>query len=582
MRTRGLDWLELGLPLLALAVGATVSGCNLADNLGDLGDSLLNPDAELLEVPGRQLAHGHYSHLELDGSLDSGGWVVAQRHDLDEEAVSIISFAGDGQCELPGAVQFRRISSRVDLSLPGLLAYERRDADGTPIVDFAGFDCTSRLTPVKNGTLPSATFPRSSPRGLLLLGHDGRLLLVDAVDQRLRDIATEVTFGVSQVQAGKPGSDRLWILRGHGDERELVVFDSELEPIQAFPGIHQVTLLANWPGQDAVVTDAEGLHFLSLENNTKELIDPEGCEPLPYGGQRLAYFSPCSERRLRFSVPGKLVGREEEQFTIDVGPNVVAPSKIIVFWQGADSFLFYLVNPDDPNATVGELRLAERLGADPEDRVDADRSLAFDSHLDGQHILVDWDGTSGTLVKPNLTVRQDDVTVRDFEGLTEVAQGVVPTLFFPYGVLINYDGAVGDLVRLERSVDEYVQTPLVSGVPLQLPASDVTSGAFAVVGDYANGSGTAYLVLGDTPQPVANNVLPNTLAFLEQPRALTYLARDGSTDTAELRAWLIDAELDIRVSERVSEYRGLPWPSAGLLYAVRSGDRAGLWFAKAR
>ena len=201
MRTRGLDWLELGLPLLALAAGATGSACNLADNLGDLGDSLLNPDAELLEVPGRQLAQGHYSHLELDGSLDSGGWVVAQRHDLDEQAVSIISFAGDGQCDLPGAVQFRRISSRVDLSLPGLLAYERRDDDGAPIVDFAGFDCTSRLTPVKNGKLPSASFPRSSPRGLLLLAHDGRLLLVDAVDQQLRDIATEVTFGFVMMPA---------------------------------------------------------------------------------------------------------------------------------------------------------------------------------------------------------------------------------------------------------------------------------------------------------------------------------------------------------------------------------------------
>lgn len=582
MRTRSFAWLELGLPLLALVAAATVSACDLADNLEDLGGSLLNPDAELLEIPGRQLARGHYSQLELDGSLESGGWVVAKRHDLDEEAVSIISFTGDGQCELPGALQFRRISSRVDLSLPGLLAYERRDQDGTPIVDFAGFDCTNRLTPVRNGTLPNALFPRSSPRGLLLLTHDGRLLLVDAFDQKLRDIATEVAFGVIEGQPGGPGTDRLWIVRGHGDERELAVFDVEFEQVGTFPGIDHVLLLNGWPEYDAVVTDAEGLHFLSLENQEKELIDADGCAPVSLGGQLLAYFAPCSERRLRLSVPGALVGREEERFTIELGPNAIAPSDIIAVWQGENSFLFYLVNPDDPNATAGELRLAERLGADPEDRTDADRRLAFHSHLHGQLIFLDWNGTSGTMARPKLTIRTDDVTVRDFEGLTVIAEKVVPAVFYPYGTLINYDGTVGDLVRIVRSGDEYEHTPLVSGVPLQVPAVDPASGTFAIVGDYAHGAGTAYLVTGDTARPVGDDVLPNTLAFLEQPYALTYLARDGSHQTAELRAWLIDTELDVRVSERVSEYRGLPWPSAGLLYAIPSGDRAGLWFARAR
>lgn len=586
MRSRRSSLLAHGPSLLALAGGACLTSCNLADNLGDLGGSLLNPDAELLDTPGRQLAAGHYSQLELDGSLESGGWVIAKRHDLDTETVSIVSFLGDGQCELPNASEFRRVSSRIDVALPGLIAYRRPDDDGSPLVDFAGFDCTSRLTPVESDNLPSAPFPRSSPRGLLLLTDAGRLLLVDAVGQELQEIASEVTYGVAELQPGSPGSDRLWLLRGQGETRELVVFDADLERLTAFPGIEQVTLLTGMPEQNAIVADAEGLHFLSLVSETKELIDADGCAPVPLGGRLLAYFSPCSERRLQLSVPGVLVDREEERFTIDVGPDVISAGEILPFWQGADSFLLYLTNPDDASTDVGELRLAERLGDDPADRAEANRGIATNSRLRGSNIYIDWDGTTGTLVKPELTTREDDGTISDFEGLTPVATGVAqilgPDLYSPQGVLIHYDGQVGDLVRFQRSGTGTVHTPLASGVPRQTQALDVTSGLFAFVGDYADGKGTAYLVSGGTARAVGENAIPGTLGFLEQPRALAYLAVDGSTDTAELRAWLIDAELDIRVSERVSEYRELPWPSAGLLYAIPSGDRAGLWFAKAR
>jgi hypothetical protein len=94
--------------------------------------------------------------------------------------------------------------------------------------------------------------------------------------------------------------------------------------------------------------------------------------------------------------------------------------------------------------------------------------------------------------------------------------------------------------------------------------------------------GTAYLVRNGTVRAIGEGALPGTLRFVEQPRALAYLAHDGTGVTAQLRAWLMDAELDVRVSDGVSEYRELPWPSAGLLYSVPQGDRAGVWFARAR
>jgi hypothetical protein len=76
-------------------------------------------------------------------------------------------------------------------------------------------------------------------------------------------------------------------------------------------------------------------------------------------------------------------------------------------------------------------------------------------------------------------------------------------------------------------------------------------------------------------------VLKETTRFLEQPRALSFL-RQSDTGYYSLRAYLIDAELELTVHNAVSEYRIVPWPAPGILYAVPTGDDQGLWYAKAR
>lgn len=565
--------------LFACAVlwGISTTACDLQQNLGDLGGSLLNPDTELLEIPGRQLASGHYTRLELDGSLESGGWIVAHRHDLAEPAVSVISFTGDGQCDIVGAKDFQRVSSRVDVALPGLIAVQHEEGpEGPDTVEFIGFDCESRLEPVPASALPSVPFPRSTPRGLLMLTRDGRLLLVDAVQPALEEIATQVRSGSSE-------GDRLWLLRDVDGANEVVVYDASLEETARWSGIAEFAVLG-WAEHGGVIRDEAGLHFVNVADGTKELIDGDGCHPVALSNQVLAYYAPCADRRLQLSVPGHLLERDEDRVTVDIGPNVMAPAEVILHWQGKDSFVLYQVNPTSGNEPTGELRLAERLGYDPEDREDADRSVLPDTRVRRAQIYTDWDGTSGTLMAPRYTTREGRSV---FEGLDLVASRVAQLpggdATSGRGVLVDFDGSVGTLARFTRSSSgEFERVELASGVPIQNQVTHTGNAGFAFVGDYGPEGGTAYLVAGADARPVGERALPNTLRFLEDPSALAYLAHDGSGRTATLRAWLLQSELNVRVSDGVSEYRELPWPSAGLLYAVPEGERAGVWFARAR
>ncbi len=565
--------------LLACAAlwGICTTACDLQQNLGDLGGSLLNPDTELLDIPGRQLVSGHYSRLELDGSLESGGWIVAHRHDLDAPTVSVISFAGNGQCDVVGAKDFQRVSSRVDVALPGLIAVQREEGpEGSDAVEFVGFDCESRLEPVAASALPSVPFPRSAPRGLLMLTRDGRLLLVDATRPALEEIATHVRSGSSE-------GDRLWLLRDVEGASEVVAYDSSLEELGRWPGITELAVLG-WAEHSGVIRDEEGLHFVSVADGTKELIDEDGCHAVALGNQVLAYYAPCAERRLQLSIPGHLLERDEDRVTVDIARHVMAPAEVILNWQGKDSFVLYQVNPTSGSEPTGELRLAERLGYDPDERQDADRSVLPNGRVHRAQIYTDWDGSSGTLMAPRYTTREGRSA---FEGLDPVAEGVAQLpggdVGSERGVLIDFDGAVGKLARFSRTSDgTFDHVELASGVPIQNQVADAGGAGFAFVGDHGPEGGIAYLVAGGKGRPIGERALPNTLRFLEDPSALAYLAHDGSGRTATLRAWLLQSELNVRVSEEVSEYRELPWPSAGLLYAVPAGERAGVWFARAR
>ncbi len=547
-----------------------VSGCDLAGNVEDLGNALVDPDSSLLDAPGRKLADGKYSNLELDGSLDKGGYVLARRHDVEPESLAIISFVGDGQCEVSPVAAFQRVSSRVDVALPGLIAYHaERDANGKGDVNFIGFDCKPRLTPIASASLPDVPFPRNQPTGLLTLATNGELSLVDARNDQLVSVASNVSNGRAE---GK----FLWTL----EEGVAVVYDKELEEVASWgSNIRELVIRGGSQDPSAMLVDDEGLSFVTVATGEKTPVSETGCAPVSLGTGIIGYLDPCESRTLKLSIPGSYLLADEERVTVTVADGVANHQAVMASFQDGNGVVLFLTG--EPGSVTGELHTAGLSGE--EANATNDRMLAPNAFVSAGSIFLDWNGQSGQLVVPSYDDEADTLTIAELVDVApNVAQMLGGTLTSQRGILENFDGVVGDLSVVSSSGDTYETKKLASRVPVQDQTVEIETGDFAFVGDFDGTSGTAYLVHDGKARAVGEKAFPGTLRFLDNPRAVAYLADNGKPGTAKLRAWLIDAELDLHVADRVTEYRELPWPSSGLLYAVPEGDAAGIWFAKAR
>src|SRR5690242_18289629 len=98
-------------------------GCNIEGSVSGLADSLLDPEPSTIEGPGRRIAEGSYSDLELDASLSVGARLLALRHDGDESELAIIPFEGGEACQVGPATRFMRLASQVDVHLTPMVGY---------------------------------------------------------------------------------------------------------------------------------------------------------------------------------------------------------------------------------------------------------------------------------------------------------------------------------------------------------------------------------------------------------------------------------------------------------------------------
>src|SRR6187551_1256746 len=116
-RGRPTEGRRLRLALASLGVVLT-AGCDI-NGLIDIGDGLLDPDAGLLDRPGRRLVSGTYSGLKIAGSSENGGYVLARRTDTDEHRLAVVPFLEGEACEYAPAFGYDRFSSRINLDFPG-------------------------------------------------------------------------------------------------------------------------------------------------------------------------------------------------------------------------------------------------------------------------------------------------------------------------------------------------------------------------------------------------------------------------------------------------------------------------------
>ena len=575
----------------------------MAQGLDDVGSSLANPDSALLDHPGKQIAEGQFRGLLVDGSLQEGGQVVALETTEEGQRLAIIPYLEGDPCYVPSVRALSRLSSRVDVNLPGIVSIQPESDDGAGPISFVDFQCEEVIEPLATNRLPNQVFPPSQPWGVLSLQDNGSLRLIDPRAREVIDVAEDIV-------AYSRNGDQLWVIQRPEDEKSrLVIFEADLEVSADFG--KDVRLFVGTGGSRFPVAflDQEGLSVWGPDEGTR-LVSATGCQPEPVGPDAIAYYDPCptaenvsaDEVFAHIFAPGKLLGLEAD--TADLkGPNKVSrlASTQADWSDDEETPSIFLFTQSEKESGAGSLVVAhffgesEEVSNDDDDEADEARYELNLEPLDDRDMVISggqiyrkWNGQWGDL----MMLDQDEES--RVVGISRVAKdvGQLPggSPYSPRGVLTAFDGETGALAVLsnDNQEDQIEATVLAEGVPQQSHVVEAETSQTAFVSDSSDGRiGTLRLSYGSSaplkePKRISEHVLVDTARFLPQPRALAFLYRPPEKDHAELRVWLIDAELLLVIHDRVSEYRPVPWPAPGILYAVATGKDQGLWWAKAR
>lgn len=564
--------------ILALSVGAgLLTSCDI-DGLVDVGDTLLDPKAALLDRPGRKLVSGVFGSLTVDGSLENGGSVLAIRRDTEEPTLAIVPFLEGEACELSPVVAFERLSSRVDVALPGLVSILRdRNESSRGTLSFIDFNCQDAMPGLLDAQIPRALFPTRSPVGALTITGEGELLLAQVADRNLVSIATDISIAtVTQ--------DYLWALQNG----RLVAFDEQLAQVATIGDRVRSYVPTGGRSIPMVYEDATGLHVWTAKNGSQS-VAPDGCGPELIGTAAVAFHDPCASRQLSVLVAAEGLSADPgdvELVKLEGQPGAILTQLVVRFGQGQEPTEILAVHSSELESAQGSL-VAYQVPEKPdlgEGTLELEaRTLHDNATLRNGQIYTDFAAGVGRLQELQ---RDDDGKIK---GLVEVARNVAQLpggdAESERGVLVDFDGVTGRLVRITREDDgSFSQELLAKRVPIQDHQIDDDQELIAFLANYDAETSTGELVLADDDNlyPVAEGVLLNTVRFLDEPFGLIYLKPANVPGEAELHVWLIDAGLDLLVHEGASEYRSIPWPSPGVLYAVPRGEDQGLWFAKAR
>ena len=180
---------------------------------------------------------------------------------------------------------------------------------------------------------------------------------------------------------------------------------------------------------------------------------------------------------------------------------------------------------------------------------------------DGLRVVVDWNGTTGTLLH-----WEDGNTSEILDEVVEINS---------LGVLADYDGRTGSLYLL----DGLEPTFIAEGVP----RGGRRDNAFLM--NYEGVTGDLVLLDEETLEltEVGTGVGKDGFGFAVQFNAMVYLAERNPDDgTSTLKLTFFDTGDVFAISSGVTESREVAIPKPGILYAIGQDDRAGIWFAEAR
>src|SRR5688572_19332725 len=262
--------MRLSLGVLSLASLCCSAGCNIEGSVSGLADSLLDPDPSTIEGPGRRIAQGSYSDLELDASLSVGARLLALRHDREDSELAIIPFEGGDACHVGPATRFMRLASQVDVHLTPIVGYLGERTNGQGTLHFVDFDCQEVMDPIEQVGLPQVLYPRGNATGLLTLSGSGMVYFIDVTKPEVRVVA-------ENVRSGRVGNSHLWLIEegtllARNDRFDVEAsYGSDVVEFALFSGLYA-------PGvTDAAYIEGGALFLASGTNGEPQKLADDAC-----------------------------------------------------------------------------------------------------------------------------------------------------------------------------------------------------------------------------------------------------------------------------------------------------------------
>ncbi len=546
----------------ALLLLPALLGCDIVQGFQDAGNTLFPEQSTHLSTPALRLVSGGYNSLALAAGRELS---ILARSTESDTSLFVMRFANPKPCEIPDVSRY--VASRNPNRTEAGIAYFREDvAQGT--LRFADTSCkTFELT------IDDARLPLGETEHSIIVWAAGDLLEVDPE----KGERTKLASGVTNVITRSFGGRTLIVTEGR-----LEVFDGDWRSQGTF-GESVSTVLKTSKG--ALYLDSTGLRRLSAgpSNGTTldELVVADACT-LGLRGDWATFHAPCAEARLQalHEPSGDLydlhkIVPDADPLYIRILPAHGSAGHDLLqdpFWflylRGitSDGGTFVLRDPRGAERVLGEnatLSYSDLIDSGPSaygyalvnltDRAgdyvyfdtgsEGTQVLAHGAYSRGDRLLVDWDGTSGSLASVSgdrLAIIAEHVPPTNFEFTDTSRQWTV--------VFHDLEDGSGRLSRFPGTLDALAGTP--PDAPFAAPELTEVAPSVGIFTTVALGAllpGTIFLADYDSTKGTGR---------------LTY-------ENAELRFQAI-------VDNGVSDYLVA---ADYLLYTIPEGRDRGIWLA---
>lgn len=561
--------LKLQLSVACLLVGNSLA-CGSFDELGNV---IGNRDKDNFETPGRLVVKGLYDRISVEGTNGSGAYVVAER---DDNHLMFMPFDSNAECFVGPYAGYGSVLKRASeantakaehLLRPVVLA--ANDTQPARLV-FTDLNCKVADVSFDTPWLPiSYSFSK-----------DGELLVVDAAEslwnvnpwtglkEKIADKVSALSGNGSRAVFGRGSDNAVWMYTL--EEGRIVARDKAFKRVfRASKDVEEVYYHMDAKG-DVLLGIRRGGTWTGLS-----VADPEEEFPIAENScgiriaegklGREAYYFDCATNSL-------MLFRFETKELHVLGENV---RDYRTFGKASDGpVLTYRLLDEAQERDVGPvyarwgLQTSAFLGETTNFRL---------TNLDEkgtQTVVNDWtvkDGVGTGVLRVG----------RVGDKLKTVAKGVVSVS--ATDVISDYDGANGVLSRRTGDLGTQLQTVHESVFPERIRVDDERE-RILMITDYdpETNSGDLTLLNKDKPTVVAKNSVPGAYQFSGVDTLISVLT-DYDEDKAgfTLRMARTNRPGAITIDDGVVESLEIPWPQKGLLYAVASKGRAGLYFSLA-